>query len=85
MQLTGDASPAEDVVQETLLRAWQHPEVVADPERSARAWQFTAARNMIIDERRSGRFDTVVSSRDDSKTLEQSTVDQVNATLGLTR
>jgi RNA polymerase sigma-70 factor (ECF subfamily) len=85
MQLTGDASPAEDVVQETLLRAWQHREVVADPERSARAWQFTAARNMIIDERRSGRFDTVVSSRDDSKTLEQSTVDQVNATLGLTR
>jgi RNA polymerase sigma-70 factor, ECF subfamily len=85
MQLTGDGSPAEDVVQETLLRAWQHPEVVADPERSARAWQFTAARNMIIDERRSGRFDTVVSSRDGSKTLEQSTVDQVNATLGLTR
>jgi RNA polymerase sigma-70 factor (ECF subfamily) len=38
MRLTGDASPAEDVVPETLLRAWQ----------------FTAARNMIIDERRSG-------------------------------
>jgi RNA polymerase sigma-70 factor (ECF subfamily) len=30
MQLNGDASAAEDVVQETLLRAWQHPEVVAD-------------------------------------------------------
>ena len=40
-------------MQETLLRAWQHPEVTEDAERSARAWLFTVARNMIIDERRS--------------------------------
>jgi RNA polymerase sigma-70 factor (ECF subfamily) len=84
-RLTGGASAAEDVVQETLLRAWQHPEVVADPERSARAWQFTVARNMIIDERRSGRFQMVVNSLDDSNTHEQSTLDEVNATLGVTR
>ena len=81
MRLTGDASRAEDVVQETLLRAWQHPEVVDDPERSARAWLFTVARNMIIDERRSARFRNVVSSLDDSSTPEQSTLDDVNATL----
>ena len=43
-------------MQETLLRAWQHPEVTDDGERSARAWLFTVARNMIIDERRSARF-----------------------------
>jgi RNA polymerase sigma-70 factor, ECF subfamily len=30
-RLTGDASAAEDVVQETLLRARQHPDAVADP------------------------------------------------------
>lgn len=53
--LTGDRARAEDVVQETLLRAWQHPEV-ARGDRSARAWLFTVARNMIIDERRSARF-----------------------------
>jgi RNA polymerase sigma-70 factor, ECF subfamily len=81
MRLTGDASRAEDVVQETLLRAWQHPEVLDDPERSARAWLFTVARNMIIDERRSPRFRNVVSSLDDSNTPEQSTLDKVNATL----
>jgi hypothetical protein len=40
---------------------------------------------MIIDERRSGRFHTVVSSLDGSNTLEQSTLDEVNATLGVTR
>ena len=38
VRLTGDRTRAEDVVQETLLRAWQHPEVTADAERSARAW-----------------------------------------------
>lgn len=32
LRLTGDRARAEDVVQETLLRAWQHPEV-ADDER----------------------------------------------------
>src|SRR5512143_809805 len=55
VRLTGDRARAEDVVQETLLRAWQHPEVT-DGDRSARAWLFTVARNMIIDERRSARF-----------------------------
>ncbi|MEW5812943.1 MAG: sigma-70 family RNA polymerase sigma factor [Actinomycetota bacterium] len=56
LRLTGDRARAEDVVQETLLKAWQHPAVTADAERSARAWLFTVARNMIIDERRSARF-----------------------------
>jgi RNA polymerase sigma-70 factor, ECF subfamily len=62
MRLTGDRARAEDVVQETLLRAWQHPEVIDDSDRSARAWLFTVARNMIIDERRSARFRNEVGS-----------------------
>jgi RNA polymerase sigma-70 factor, ECF subfamily len=52
LRLTGDVSRAEDVVQETLLQAWQHPEVIGDTERSARARLFTVARNMLIDEGR---------------------------------
>ena len=56
LRLTGDQARAEDVVQETLLRAWRHPEVTDDVDRSARAWLFTVARNLIIDERRSARF-----------------------------
>jgi RNA polymerase sigma-70 factor, ECF subfamily len=62
MRLTGDRARAEDVVQETLLRAWQHPAVIDDSDRSARAWLFTVARNMIIDERRSARFRNEVGS-----------------------
>ena len=81
LRLTGDASQAEDVVQETLLRAWQHPEVIGDTERSARAWLFTVARNMIIDDRRSARYRNVVASTDVEGAPEQSTPDEVNASL----
>ena len=81
LRLTSDASRAEDVVQETLLRAWQHPEVIGDTERSARAWLFTVARNMIIDERRSPKFRNVVGSLDDSGVPEQSTPDEVDSAL----
>ena len=56
VRLTGDRARAQDVVQETLLKAWQHPEVTGDPARSPRAWLFTVARNMIIDDQRSARF-----------------------------
>jgi RNA polymerase sigma-70 factor, ECF subfamily len=81
LRLTSDASRAEDVVQETLLRAWQHPEVVGDTERPARAWLFTVARNMIIDERRSARFRNELGLLDDSKTPEQPAPDEVDSAL----
>ena len=45
----GDRQRAEDLVQETLLRAWRYPEAL-DPERGAvRSWLFTTARNLAID------------------------------------
>ncbi len=45
----GDRQRAEDLMQETLLRAWRHPESL-DPERgSTRAWLFTTARRLAID------------------------------------
>lgn len=45
----GDRQRAEDVVQETLLRAWRHPEAL-DPDRGpARVWLATVARNLVID------------------------------------
>jgi RNA polymerase sigma-70 factor, ECF subfamily len=81
VRLTGDPARAEDVVQETLLRAWQHPEVTDDSERSARAWLFTVARNMIIDERRSSRFRNEVGSLDGSAAPEPAGPDEVNSAL----
>jgi len=48
----GDRQRAEDVVQETLLRAWRHPEAFEPGRGSARAWLFTVAHNVAVDEHR---------------------------------
>ena len=56
LHLTGDPVRAEDVAQETLLRAWQHYEVLDESRGSVRSWLFTVARNIVIDEWRSKRF-----------------------------
>jgi len=61
--VSGDRQRAEDLVQETLLRAWRHPEAL-DPDRgSVRAWLFTTARNLAIDSwrRRSVRVGEVIT------------------------
>ncbi|MDT5366291.1 MAG: polymerase sigma-70 factor, subfamily [Mycobacterium sp.] len=81
VRLTGDRARAEDVAQETLLRAWRHPEVFKDSERSVRAWLFTVARNMIIDERRSLRFRYEACELDGSGTPDHAGADEVNAAL----
>jgi RNA polymerase sigma-70 factor (ECF subfamily) len=81
MRLTGDRARAEDVVQETLIRAWQHPHIADDSERSPRAWLFRVARNLIIDERRSSRFRHEVSSPDGSDEFEQCGPDEVDTAL----
>ena len=56
LHLTRDPVRAEDVAQETLLRAWQHYEVLDEARGSVRSWLFTVARNIVIDEWRSKRF-----------------------------
>jgi RNA polymerase sigma-70 factor (ECF subfamily) len=51
LRLTGgDRQQAEDVVQETLLRAWRHPEALSG--RPVRPWLFTVARNLVVDAHR---------------------------------
>ena len=52
----GDMPFAEDVVQESLLRLWRKPEVLQQPTDNVRAWLFTVARNLVIDDRRSARY-----------------------------
>ncbi|MGW7103610.1 sigma-70 family RNA polymerase sigma factor [Streptomyces sp. NPDC054838] len=49
----GDRHRAEDLVQETLLRAWRHPEAVESGDHaSMRPWLYTVARRLAIDARR---------------------------------
>ncbi|WP_337063175.1 sigma-70 family RNA polymerase sigma factor [Kineococcus sp. G2] len=55
LSLTGDRAEAQDVVQETLLRAWRNPAALDPATGSNRAWLFTVARRLVIDQRRSAR------------------------------
>jgi RNA polymerase sigma-70 factor, ECF subfamily len=51
----GDRARAEDVVQETLVRAWRHLDEL-DPEASpVRPWLFTVAHHVAIDAHRARR------------------------------
>jgi RNA polymerase sigma-70 factor (ECF subfamily) len=51
--VSGDRQRAEDIVQETLLRAWLHADALAD--RPARPWLFAVARNLAVDWFRAGK------------------------------
>ncbi|WP_199431715.1 sigma-70 family RNA polymerase sigma factor [Qaidamihabitans albus] len=48
-RLTGDRAAAEDVVQETLVRAWRRPDALLNGRGSVRGWLLTVARNIVTD------------------------------------
>lgn len=47
-----DRQLAEDIVQETFLRLWRRPNVLANGHASVGPWLFTVARNLVNDHRR---------------------------------
>jgi RNA polymerase sigma-70 factor (ECF subfamily) len=53
--VAGDRFLAEDVVQETLLRAWKNASRLDPGARSLRPWLVTVARRIVIDGHRSRR------------------------------
>jgi RNA polymerase sigma-70 factor, ECF subfamily len=85
----GDGARAEDVVQETLLRAWRHPQVLDQSQGSARAWLFTVARRIVIDDwrARSSRQETVTADPPDQAVTDSTdhTVDALIVTAAMSR
>lgn len=72
----GDRQQAEDIVQETLVRAWRNAERLAGD--TARPWLFAVARNIAIDRARARRVILEVYYRGHS-------VAEAAATLGVPR
>ena len=71
VRLTGhDRARAEDIAQETLLRAWRHLSVLDNSRGQVRAWLFTVARNLVVDEWRSRRFNSELTVAEVSDTAD---------------
>lgn len=51
-RLTGDRGQAEDLVQETVLRAWRHADQLVGDGRPLRPWLFTVLARLAADRRR---------------------------------
>ncbi|MFI8828934.1 sigma-70 family RNA polymerase sigma factor [Streptomyces sp. NPDC053431] len=49
---SGDRGKAEDMLQETFLRAWQNPQALTRGPEHGRPWLFTVARRIAIDHHR---------------------------------
>lgn len=66
--LVNDHHLAEDIVQETLIRAWHNTERLSSTEGSIRGWLLTVARNLVIDWRRSAvsRHESVTADDQDA-------------------
>jgi RNA polymerase sigma-70 factor (ECF subfamily) len=76
----GDRGRAEDVVQETLLRAWRHPEAMAPSRGSPRPWLFAVARRIAVDAHRR-RIARPREVGDDALALVPDPVDEVERAL----
>ena len=51
-RLMGDRPLGEDVVQETLIKAWRNPDKLTNDKGSVRGYLFTITRNIAIDRHR---------------------------------
>jgi RNA polymerase sigma-70 factor (ECF subfamily) len=50
-----DRASAEDIVQETFIRAWQHLPRLSTADSRVRPWLYRVARNLLIDADRAAR------------------------------
>ena len=54
-QFCPDQASADDIVQETFIRAWRHLPQLSVGDRPVRPWLYRVARNLLIDANRAAR------------------------------
>lgn len=78
LRRTGDRETAEEIVQDTLVRAWRHADRYDPAKGSVAAWLFTIARNLTVDNgrRRAARPRLVVRLDDVEVATDQDEFDR---------
>lgn len=73
LKITGDRALAEDILQETFWRVWQHASAYQPERGSFTSWLFRIARNLAVDayRRRSVRPQAISETSDDNPILDQ--------------
>ncbi|HEY2575112.1 MAG TPA: sigma-70 family RNA polymerase sigma factor [Streptosporangiaceae bacterium] len=77
----GDRERAEDIYQETLIRAWKHPELCQENVFASRQWLFTVARRVLIDQLRASAIRPVMVSDEQRLTEISDPDDQIRRLL----
>ncbi len=81
-RMLGTVQDAEDLVQETLLRAWQRRETYAG-RASLRAWLYKIATNLCLDTLKQRKRRTLPSARQPAATLDDPIPPDVNEPIWL--
>lgn len=77
LRLAGEPDQAEDLVQETVLRAWKSFEKY-EPGTRARSWLFTICRNVFLRQRERGQRHADIVEREAPRSDPGGTVDVIN-------
>ncbi|MFF3890336.1 sigma-70 family RNA polymerase sigma factor [Streptomyces sp. NPDC001914] len=78
-RLLSDRHAAEDIVQETLIRAWEHTDRLYGNAGSVRGWLLTVTRNLVIDQARSASVRHELVSADHHEVIQPDHSDTVLA------
>src|ERR1700754_4112432 len=73
-----DRTSADDIVQETFIRAWRHLPQLSQDDRPIRPWLFRVARNLLTDASRAAKARPVTAQPEpDEEIRDDARLDQV--------
>jgi RNA polymerase sigma-70 factor, ECF subfamily len=88
IRFAGERHAAEDMLQETMLRAWRHRDSLPWDDNGVRGWLFTVARNVAIDADRMRRVrpaEVALTDLNDTAAVADSTPDSALAAQEMAR